>query len=229
LQREKSSYSLDNDSERNSDSSRGSNLYINNPESTIIIEEKSVVNENSDQNMKRSISAPLTRDNFALQNNTQIPVIKAQGLTQTNRPFACANTYAFKNIDEKINVNHEQSIAMELDEKEDMNEINQHRSYMYAPNHNLNLDITSLKSRSLPWTQSNKKRPVNNDPDLGELTSKVNFSKKRKNRMRNDSAAAIAMNRSGTNPIKKLTFSHKDTDTLVDNEAVVVYDERTAL
>jgi hypothetical protein len=62
---------------------------------------------------------------------------------------------------------------MELDEKEDMNEINQHRSYMYAPNHNLNLDITSLKSRSLPWTQSNKKRPVNNDPDLGELTSKV--------------------------------------------------------
>ncbi len=58
---------LDNDSERNSDSSRGSNLYINNPESTIIIEEKSVVNENSDQNMKRSISAPLTRDNFALQ------------------------------------------------------------------------------------------------------------------------------------------------------------------
>jgi hypothetical protein len=47
--------------------------------------------------------------------------------------------------------------------------------------------------------------------------------------MRNDSAAAIAMNRSGTNPIKKLMFSHKDTDTLVDNEAVVVYDERTAL
>jgi hypothetical protein len=58
---------LDNESERNSDSSRGSNLYINNPESAIIIEEKSVVNENSDQNMKRSISAPLTRDNFAPQ------------------------------------------------------------------------------------------------------------------------------------------------------------------
>lgn len=56
----------------------------------------------------------------------------------------------------------------------------------------------------------------------------MNFSKKRKNRMRNDSAAAIAMNRSGTNP-SKMPFIHKDTDSLVDNEAVVVFDERTAL
>jgi hypothetical protein len=62
---------------------------------------------------------------------------------------------------------------MELNEKEDINEINEHRSYMYAPNHNINPDITSLKSRSLPWAQSNKRRPLNNDPDLGELTSKV--------------------------------------------------------
>jgi len=57
---------LDNDSERNSVSSQGSNLYINNPESAIIVEEKNV-SENSDQNMKRSISAPLTRENFAPQ------------------------------------------------------------------------------------------------------------------------------------------------------------------
>jgi hypothetical protein len=78
-----------------------------------------------------------------------------------------------KNVDQKINQNHEQSIAMELNEKEDMNEINEHRSYMYAPNHNINPDITSLKSRSLPWAQSNKRRPVNSNPDLGELTSKV--------------------------------------------------------
>ena len=51
--------------------------------------------------------------------------------------------------------------------------------------------------------------------------------------MRNDSAAAIAMNRSGTilttEPNNKVFHSHKDTDTLVDNEAIVVYDERTAL
>lgn len=46
--------------------------------------------------------------------------------------------------------------------------------------------------------------------------------------MHNDSAAAIAINRSGTNP-NQVPFTHKDTDTLVENEAVVVYDERTAL
>ena len=45
--------------------------------------------------------------------------------------------------------------------------------------------------------------------------------------MRNDSAAAIAMTRSGNTRPTHLV--HKDTDTLVDNEAVVVYDERTAL
>lgn len=52
---------------------------------------------------------------------------------------------------------------------------------------------------------------------------KVNFSKKRKNRMRNDEAAIIALSKS------RSQFLHKDTDSLVDNEAVIVYDERTAL
>lgn len=56
----------------------------------------------------------------------------------------------------------------------------------------------------------------------------ISFSKKRKNRMRNDSAAAIALNKSGTSPFQ-LPFLHKDTDSLVDNEAFVVYDERTVL
>lgn len=51
----------------------------------------------------------------------------------------------------------------------------------------------------------------------------VNFSKKRKNRMRNDEAAIIALSKS------RSQFLHKDTDSLVDNEAVIVYDERTAL
>jgi len=86
--------------------------------------------------------------------------------------FACANNHPIKNV-EKINLNHEHSLPFELDQKEDTNEVHQHRSYMYAPNHNISTDITLLKSRSLPWTQSNKKRPVNIDADLGELTAKV--------------------------------------------------------
>lgn len=52
----------------------------------------------------------------------------------------------------------------------------------------------------------------------------VNFSKKRKNRMRNDEAAIIAMSKS-----RSQFLNNKDTDILVDNEAVIVYDERTAL
>ncbi|GFQ83628.1 retrovirus-related Pol polyprotein from transposon 17.6 [Trichonephila clavata] len=65
-------------------------------------------------------------------------------------------------------------------------------------------------------------------PHADALTISVSFSKKRKNRMRSDSAAAIAVNKSRTSYLT-IPFTHKDTDSLVDNEAVVVYDERTAL
>lgn len=41
--------------------------------------------------------------------------------------------------------------------------------------------------------------------------------------MRNDEAAIIALSKSQSQ------FFNKDTDILVDNEAVIVYDERTAL
>lgn len=79
----------------------------------------------------------------------------------------------------------------------------------------------ALKTRSLPaWVRS-KPRPLSTEDDLNDLYAKVNFSKKRKNRMRNDEAAIIALSKS--------QYLHKDTDTLVDNEAVIVYDERTAL
>lgn len=82
---------------------------------------------------------------------------------------------------------------------------------------------SSLKTRSLPaWVRS-KPRPLSNEDDLNDLYAKVNFSKKRKNRMRNDEAAIIALSKS------RSQFLHKDTDSLVDNEAVIVYDERTAL
>ncbi|ENN77289.1 uncharacterized protein LOC109537347 isoform X2 [Dendroctonus ponderosae] len=81
----------------------------------------------------------------------------------------------------------------------------------------------SLKTRSLPaWVRS-KPRPLSTEDDLNDLYAKVNFSKKRKNRMRNDEAAIIALSKS------RSQFLHKDTDSLVDNEAVIVYDERTAL
>ncbi|KAJ8960928.1 hypothetical protein NQ318_020228, partial [Aromia moschata] len=82
---------------------------------------------------------------------------------------------------------------------------------------------THAKTRSLPaWVRS-KPRPLSTEDDINDLYAKVNFSKKRKNRMRNDEAAIIALSKS------RSQFLHKDTDSLVDNEAVIVYDERTAL
>lgn len=82
---------------------------------------------------------------------------------------------------------------------------------------------SSLKTRSLPAWVRTKPRPLSTEDDLNDLYAKVNFSKKRKNRMRNDEAAIIALSKS------RSQFLHKDTDSLVDNEAVIVYDERTAL
>jgi len=82
---------------------------------------------------------------------------------------------------------------------------------------------TMMKTQSLPACVRNKPRPLSTADDISELYAKVNFSKKRKNRMRNDEAAIIALSKS------RSQFLHKDTDSLVDNEAVVVYDERTAL
>ncbi|RZF32148.1 hypothetical protein LSTR_LSTR004011 [Laodelphax striatellus] len=82
---------------------------------------------------------------------------------------------------------------------------------------------TMLKTRSLPACVRSKARPHSTADDPAELYAKVNFSKKRKNRMRNDEAAIIALSKS------RSQFLFKDTDSLVDNEAVVVYDERTAL
>ncbi|XP_050426933.1 uncharacterized protein LOC126837147 isoform X2 [Adelges cooleyi] len=81
----------------------------------------------------------------------------------------------------------------------------------------------TLRTRSLPANVRNKKRPFSTSDNLSELYAKVNFSKKRKNRMRNDEAAIIAMSKS------RSQFLNKDTDVLVENEAVIVYDERTAL
>ncbi|XP_023229487.1 uncharacterized protein LOC111629807 [Centruroides sculpturatus] len=79
------------------------------------------------------------------------------------------------------------------------------------------------KSQSLPlWGLQS--RPASTGDEMEELFSKLNFTKKRRNRMRNDSAAAIALNKS-----RSSLFQIDDKDLLVDNEVVVVYDERTAL
>ncbi|KAI5705251.1 hypothetical protein M8J76_011868 [Diaphorina citri] len=74
-------------------------------------------------------------------------------------------------------------------------------------------EVSELKCRSLPSTMRPKKSG-----------DSVNFSKKKRNRMRNNEAAIIALSKS-----RSQFFHHKDTDSLVDNEAVIVYDERTAL
>ncbi|XP_049531313.1 putative mediator of RNA polymerase II transcription subunit 26 isoform X1 [Anopheles darlingi] len=81
---------------------------------------------------------------------------------------------------------------------------------------------TSYRTRSLPSWGKNKQRPLSNADDLEELYAKVNFSKKRRNRMRNDEAAIIALCRSRSQNLAALPLG-------TDQDAVVVYDERTAL
>jgi hypothetical protein len=75
--------------------------------------------------------------------------------------------------------------------------------------------VDSLKTRSLPAFLRSKQRPLSTEDDLHQLYAKVNFSKKRKNRMRNDDAAIIALSK-----------SHSEC---LNADAVIVYDERTAL
>lgn len=109
---------------------------------------------------------------------------------------------------------------------------------------------TTYRTRSLPSWGKNKQRPLSNADDLEELYAKVvrshtlksynvaivvdmplihlflllqvNFSKKRRNRMRNDEAAIIALCRSRSQNLAALPHA-------ADQDAVVVYDERTAL
>jgi len=84
-------------------------------------------------------------------------------------------------------------------------------------------DDMDLKTRSLPSCVRHKKRLSSTVDYSTDIYEKVNFSKKKKNRMHNDEAAAIALSRS------RSQFFPSDKDILVDNEAVIVYDERTAL
>lgn len=93
----------------------------------------------------------------------------------------------------------------------------------YDSNQELAADPQSnYRTRSLPsWGKNGKPRPVSTIDDLEELYAQVNFTKKRRNRMRNDNAAIIARCRSRS---QNLTAALH-----LESEGVVVYDERTAL
>ncbi|XP_072937185.1 uncharacterized protein [Epargyreus clarus] len=75
--------------------------------------------------------------------------------------------------------------------------------------------LDALKTRSLPAFLRPKPRPLSTEDDLHQLYAKVNLSKKYKNRMRSEHAAIIALSK-----------SHSQ---FFDADAVIVYDQRTAL
>jgi hypothetical protein len=84
-------------------------------------------------------------------------------------------------------------------------------------------NTNAYKTRSLP--SKHKQRPVvSSIEDLDELYSKVNFSKKLRNRMTNDEAAIIAFCRSKSQNLSQFTGSGPKGD-----DAMVIYDERTKL
>lgn len=87
-----------------------------------------------------------------------------------------------------------------------------------------NENPNAYKTRSLP--SKNKQRPVSSIEDLDELYSKVNFSKKLRNRMTNNEAKIIAFCRSRS---QNLSLAGNSGSGAAKEEAFVVYDERTAL
>lgn len=92
---------------------------------------------------------------------------------------------------------------------------------MYDSSQDSNDTQSNYRTRSLPsWGKNGKQRPASTVDDLDELYAQVNFTKKRRNRMRNDNAAIIARCRSRS---QNLTALH------LESEGVVVYDERTEL
>ncbi|XP_063358994.1 uncharacterized protein LOC134648403 [Cydia amplana] len=75
--------------------------------------------------------------------------------------------------------------------------------------------VDALKTRSLPAFLRPKPRPLSTEDDLQQLYAKVSLSKKYKNRMRSEHAAIIALS--------------KSRSQFFDADAVIVYDQRTAL
>ncbi|KAG8232742.1 hypothetical protein J437_LFUL012987 [Ladona fulva] len=125
-------------------------------------------------------------------------------------------------------------------------QIQQHQMHHPHAHHHLVMPLPHPKQETSGEMQQN---PQQTQQQM------VNLSKKRKNRMRSDEAAIIALSKSRSQflPIppchshhtaspstssiaSQIPVSssiahrcHRDTDSLVDHEAVIVYDERTAL
>ncbi|XP_013135969.1 PREDICTED: uncharacterized protein LOC106101332 isoform X2 [Papilio polytes] len=96
----------------------------------------------------------------------------------------------------------------------------EHVSAQYASSSMLDeigggVNVDALKTRSLPAFLRPKPRPLSTEDDLQQLYAKVSLSKKHKNRMRSEHAAIIALSK-----------SHSQ---FFDADAVIVYDQRTAL
>ncbi len=88
-------------------------------------------------------------------------------------------------------------------------------------------DLSSQEVSSGPRTMTSR-MPSDSQSQLPfssqqELYDHMQASKLRKNRMKSTSAAAIAAQRN------RNTSVFDDTDQLIDDDSVVVYDERTAL
>lgn len=92
---------------------------------------------------------------------------------------------------------------------------------LYSCDSQLSSEI-DLKTCSLTWSNYSL-RPMSTGDCYYDLFQRASFCKKRKNRMRSDIAAAIAMNRSQSSQL------NKDTESLVENEVEIVLDERTTL
>ncbi|KAG8194574.1 hypothetical protein JTE90_013314 [Oedothorax gibbosus] len=96
----------------------------------------------------------------------------------------------------------------------------QHSLYSYESR--VGSSEVDLKKCRFTWSNYSL-RPASGTDGYYDLFQKANFCKKRKNRMRSDIAAAIALNRSQSPQL------NKDTDLLVENTVEVVSDERTTL
>lgn len=85
---------------------------------------------------------------------------------------------------------------------------------------------SNYRTRSLPsWGKNSKQRPASTIDDFEELYAQVNFTKKRRNRMRNENAAVIARCLSKSQNLTGLP----DMDFDLESDGVIVYDERTDL
>ncbi|KAI1289238.1 hypothetical protein HDE_07987 [Halotydeus destructor] len=249
FRRDKSLYSLEIESERGSVSSNGS-LRVPFSDAVLFMGKKSGTNPGSgvmggldhESTIRRSLSAPMNVYKGALVQNGRQATAFPNKLYQYVEPNQTTLTYERSKMAPSDRSKLYAAIAIETIATINENDNSLSDKLAVISETSTGSGTTSvalsMKSRSLPWKHSQQNATLDdidsNDEDddqgsLADLSNKVNFSKNRKNRMRSDSAAAIAVNKSGFRLPLTLIRNHNDTDSLVDNEAVVVYNERTAL